>query len=92
MVKLKFLRQILDGRKKHLKIKKVLFLGGYERYKDLKMEIIIPESLKEFPILHEYFPDEVNNKLIDRSWSYDVILILMQVINTISEGWLETRR
>lgn len=74
---MKFLRKILDGRKSYLKVSNVKFLRGYERYKSLKMETIIPEALNKFPVLRNYFPDDVNTKLIDRNWSYSVTLTLI---------------
>lgn len=92
MIKLDFLRQLLDGRKKFLQTKNICWMGGFERYHQLKIEIVVPLSIKKYPELIDYFPNKPILKLIDREWSYNVPYLLIKVINTISKGWLEKKR
>jgi hypothetical protein len=67
-----FIRQLLSGRKKMLKMSRVNFCPPIERYRKLSVKHLVEWSELNVPTLRDFLPDVTNFSSLDRTYVLNV--------------------
>ena len=80
MAKMNFLRKVLNGKKKLLKVNKMILLPKIERFKSLSVENMLEYCCNNLDEIFNYLPDDPQFGVLDRGF----LLNVSQIINSRS--------
>ena len=91
MASMKFIRQILAGKKKLLKRERVIFCPKVERFRKLTVEKLVDLGMEEIPELELYLPLDSDKPKVDRGYLLNVSAFLITLGHEHPEASLHRR-
>jgi hypothetical protein len=92
MASMDFLRDVLRGHKRLLKLNAVKFLLGLEKFHELTIANLLEVARAQVPQVFDYLPDNYIISRLSREYVMNVPVRLTQVMNTLGQGIVEQLR